>query len=420
MRSTSIFPIDRIFRRRTGMLSRFANHKIRPSIPLTLLIVCTLPLLFISCAQVPSKKDEWLAAGAKAAEASADSAESVIAELYLEIEQSPELAKLAPRHTSQVLELLESAQVSRTADGSTESALATALAAGEALKAAKIAAEQNRTNLQPGLDEFAELHLVGADQFFPMRYDDLVRRWQQLVELGEDGQISGQLRGLEALMRDQRGLEIDSLLYVHVTRAERLIERTEDLDGDKWAKQTFATAEESLERAVAAIRGNPRARESNADLARSAFLSARHAGALTQEALLLERTYDLRLREEEMEMILMYFERQLDNLAVELGITSFRYSPLSEQIPQLEEHARLAKRGTMLSDQEPDHRWLACSGENSRKDSLPSLGAELEPLVTCTSVNPEDLPRLFKPERTKSVTCVKESTTGSNIKRRCD
>ena len=209
--------------------------------------------------------------------------------------------------------------------------MATALAAGEALNAAKIVAEQNRTNLQPGLDEFEELYLVGADQFFPMRYDDLVSRWEQLVEFGEDGQTSKQSRGLEALVRDQRGLEIDTLLYVHVTRAERLIERTRELDGDKWAHQTFTTAEESLERAVDAIRSDPRAREANAELARSAYLYARHAGALTQEALLLEQRYDLRVREEEMEMILMYFERQLDELAVDLGVTSFRYSPLSEQ-----------------------------------------------------------------------------------------
>ena len=245
---------------------------------------------------MPSEKDKRLAVGATAAEASTDSAESVIAELLREIEQSPELGKLAPRHTSQVLELLEAAQSAQTTDGSTESALATALAAGESLKAAKTAAEQNRRILQPGLDEFGELYRVGADQFFPQRYDDLVSRWQQLVELGEDGQTSRQLRGLEALMRGQRSLEIETLLYVHVTRAERLIERTKYLDGDKWAQRTFTAAEELLERLVDAITTDPRAREANAELARSAYLSSRHAGALTQEAMLVEQGYDLRLR----------------------------------------------------------------------------------------------------------------------------
>ena len=419
MRSTSTFPINPLVRRRTGKISRFANCEIGASNPLTLFIVCALPLLLISCAQAPSEKDKWLAAGAIAAEASTDSAESVIAELLLEFEQSPELGKLAPRHTSQFLELLEVAQSAQAMDGSTDSALATALAAVEALKAARAAAEQNRRNLQPALDEFGELYLVGADQFFPKRYDDLVSQWRQLVEYGEEGQTSRQSRGLEALMQDQRGLEIETLLYVHVTRAARLIERTKDLDGDKWAKETFTNAEESLERAVNAIRSDPRAREANAELARSAYLAARHAGALTQEARLLEERYDLRVREEEMEKILMYFERQLDDLAVELGVVSFRYSPLSEQISQLEQRARLATRGTVLGDQELDHRWLACAGDKSGQESLPSLGAALEPLVTCTSDNPEDLPRLLERERPKSIACAEEPATGSRIKQKC-
>lgn len=163
--------------------------------------------------------------------------------------------------------------------------------------------------LTDSIEQLAMLKSVDTQQKFSA---DIVDSEEELVDLAkaiEAGKMNQAIKDQTSLLKDMQELEIEIVIFNHLTPVEAMLDKAEDVDADDLAAKTFTKAKQELETAKKMIRGNYRNQDSVEKTSALAMRAARHAYYVALE---VEKT--LELKPAAAEERVLYFEYLLQRI----------------------------------------------------------------------------------------------------------
>jgi len=189
-----------------------------------------------------------------------------------------ELGIYAPIHLSQAQESITQAKDSllewpKDAEGI---ALMASIAAQYFIDDGYKNKKSAQANLKEVLTHNTELLRLEAPTRLPTDYQIIKAQLLDLIELIEKGQIADAIRGQTPLLAEMSKLELKVLINIHLSEAEALIEKADDINAEKYAPITFKKARDVFLEATTFIGKNYRNHKEVKKRAEQALWEAQH------------------------------------------------------------------------------------------------------------------------------------------------
>lgn len=254
------------------------------------------------------------------------------------------------------------------------------LVAAQCLEASAVVRQQVLSHHADVLDAFRHLHDIEAHQAFPARFAERVSETAALMALVDNDEHDKADAAKVELMTHLRELEVATIGFQQLHLARKTVAQVRAKDGDKTARVTLARAEKALARAEALVAREPRNDDVLTPVTRKAYLAARHALAIVQEARAVRKALkDADVDDPTLEALLLRFEGQLDPVAQSLSLPDLRFMPLGEQAGLVAAQATLAGSGRREPLQEPVHTTREYLPDGPVPEGVPALPPEFLP-----------------------------------------
>lgn len=222
-----------------------------------------------------------------------------------------ELQRYAPLHLKQASDSLSDGQKAIKSSDSlkVEEGARHCIKASQLIESGLQTRDKVKSALADSIEQLAMLKTVDSQKKFT---DDIIDSEEELVELAETieaGKMDQAMKDQADLLREMQELEIEIVIYNHLTPVEVMLDKAEDANADDLAEKTFGKAEQELETAKKMIRGNYRDQASVEKTSALAMRAARHAYHVAQE---VEKTRELKPADAEERVL--YFEYLLQRI----------------------------------------------------------------------------------------------------------
>jgi hypothetical protein len=182
------------------------------------------------------------------------------------------------------------------------------------------------------------------------------------------------------LLSQLRDLEVATIGFQQLHLARTTLATAREKGGEKTARVTLARAGKALARAEALVAREPRDEDALAPVTRKAYLAARHALAVVDEARAVRKALkDADVDDQTLEALLLRFEGQLDPVAQSLSLPDLRFMTLSEQAGLVAAQASLAGSGRREPLKEPVHTTREYLADGPVPEGVPALPPEFLP-----------------------------------------
>jgi len=190
-----------------------------------------------------------------------------------------ELDVYAPLHLKQAQESLTQAQESllKTPKDAQGTALMSALAAQIFIDDGYTNKKTVIENLTDVLTQNTELLRLEAPTRLPIDYETIKIELLDLIELIEKGQIADAIRGQIPLLAEMLKLELKTLISIHLSEAEALLEKADNINAEKYAQVSFKKAHDVFLETTNFINKNYRNHKEVKKRGEQALWEAKHA-----------------------------------------------------------------------------------------------------------------------------------------------
>jgi len=232
---------------------------------LSVSLTCTALAVMIGCAsqQVANTENIQKTVTKTAEKRALTPAEAIEqAESQLQIAETENLAFFSPLHLDQARNALESARALSTKpnsarpNGVIEDALAAKTYVNQGLKNKK----DVLLYLKEAITHKRMLQKLGVPEQFPEDYKEVLGRFATLIKLIEQGEADEALNRQKPLRMSMTELEINALLNIHLSDAEKVFQEVESLDGERYAPFSYYNAQHKIESSTNYTRTNFRDR----------------------------------------------------------------------------------------------------------------------------------------------------------------
>lgn len=254
------------------------------------------------------------------------------------------------------------------------------LVAAQCLEAAAVVRQQVLSRHADVLDAFRHLHDIEAHKAFPARFAARVSETAALMALVDNDEHDKAESAKVDLMVHLRELEVATIGFQQLHLARTALADAREKGGEKTARVTLGRAARALVKAEALVAREPRDEDAMAPVTRKAYLAARHAVAIVEEARTVRKALkDADVDDQTLEALLLRFEGQLDPVAQALSLPDLRFMTLGEQAGLVAAQATLAGSGRREPLQEPVHTTREYQQDGPVPEGVPALPPEFLP-----------------------------------------